>query len=166
MTEIIDDPEHVGRKGVDASASVESMERRLLRLEKAQAFAVDITSTHKDLGSLLQAVVDSSRDLLGAKYAALGVIGHEGRLDEFVHSGMDDSIVERIGALPRGNGILGLLTTKPTTLRLDDLSLHPDAVGLPPGHPPMGAFLGAPIRIGAEIFGNTIADMLTSRQRR
>ena len=130
------------------------MERRLLRLEKAQAFSVDITSTHKDLRSLLQAVVDSSRDLLGAKYAALGVIGHEGRLDEFVHSGMDDDVVERIGALPRGKGILGLLITEPATVRLDDLGLHPGAEGLPSGHPPMGAFLGAPIRVGAEIFGN------------
>jgi len=154
VTEIIDDPEQVGRPDAHVSASAESMERRLLRLEKAQAFAVDITSTHKDLRCLLQAVVDSSRDLLGAQYAALGVIGHEGRLDEFVHSGMDDDTVERIGALPSGNGILGLLTTEPTTVRLDDLSLHPDAVGLPPGHPPMGAFLGAPIRVGAEIFGN------------
>ncbi len=160
------------RPDVHVSVGAGSMQVRLLRLERAQAFAVDITSTQKDLRSLLQAVVDSSRDLVGARYAALGVIGRGGGLYEFVHSGMDDDTVARIGALPRGRGILGLLTTEPTLVRLGDLNRHPNAVGLPPGHPPMNAFLGAPIQVGGEVFGNLYltepinADEFTSEDER
>ncbi len=133
---------------------VDSIERRLLRLERAYAFAADTASAERDLPTVLQAIVDSSRNLLGARYAALGVIGHDGRLEEFVHSGMDDETVEKIGALPRGKGILGLLIDVPVPLRLSDLGSHEMAVGFPSGHPPMGAFLGVPIQVGGEVFGN------------
>ena len=133
---------------------VDSIERRLLRLERAYAFAADTASAERDLPTVLQAIVDSSRNLLGARYAALGVIGHDGRLEEFVHSGMDDEAVEKIGALPRGKGILGLLIDVPVPLRLSDLGSHEMAVGFPSGHPPMGAFLGVPIQVGGEVFGN------------
>jgi signal transduction histidine kinase len=90
-----------------------------------------------------------------ATYGALGVLTPDGRrLDRFVVVGMDDADAERIGRLPTGQGILGLLVTDPTPLRLDDLGQHPAAGGFPPGHPPMRSFLGVPIRIGETVFGN------------
>ena len=96
----------------------------------------------------------AARDLLGARYAALGVLGHDGQLEQFVHAGMDDDLVAAIGDLPRGRGILGLLISEPVPIRLADLSDHPASAGFPPGHPPMGSFLGVPVRIGEEVFGN------------
>jgi len=95
---------------------------------------------------VLRRIVDAARDL------ALGVIGRDGPLEQFVHAGMDADVVERIGELPRGRGILGLLISDPDPIRLPDLA----------GRPPMGAFLGVPIRAGEEVFGNLY---LTERAR-
>src|SRR3984957_12538607 len=103
---------------------------------------------------VLRQIVGAARDLLGARYAALGVLGRDGELEQFVHAGMDDALVAAIGDLPSGHGILGLLTSEPVPIRLADLSAHPAAAGFPPGHPPMGSFLGVPVRIGEEVFGN------------
>ena len=103
---------------------------------------------------VLRQIVGAARDLLGARYAALGVLGRDGELEQFVHAGMDDALVAAIGDLPRGRGILGLLISEPAPIRLADLSAHPAAAGFPPGHPPMGSFLGVPVRIGEEVFGN------------
>ncbi|MGO8860058.1 MAG: GAF domain-containing protein [Acidimicrobiales bacterium] len=133
---------------------VDKIRRRLLRLEQVNSFAAATSSAQSSLATVLQAIADSARDLIGAGYAALGVIGHDGRLQQFVHSGMDDDAVERIGALPRGEGILGVLIRDPVPLRLGDLSAHPALVGFPTGHPPMSAFLGVPIQIGGDVFGN------------
>ncbi len=103
---------------------------------------------------VLRQIVAAARDLLGARYAALGVLGRDGELEQFVHAGMDDELVARVGDLPRGRGILGLLSRNPVPIRLADLSAHPASAGFPPGHPPMTGFLGVPVRIGEEIFGN------------
>ena len=103
---------------------------------------------------VLRQIVAAARDLLGARYAALGVLGRDGELEQFVHAGMDDELVARLGDLPRGRGILGLLISDPVPIRLPDLSAHPASAGFPPGHPPMTGFLGVPVRIGEEIFGN------------
>lgn len=116
--------------------------------------ANSLVASDLSLPVVLRRIVDAARELVGARYAALGVIGWDGRLEEFVHSGMDDATVERIGALPRGAGILGLLIDQPTPLRLATLSEHPLAAGFPPNHPPMRGFLGVPIRVGSEVFGN------------
>jgi signal transduction histidine kinase len=90
-----------------------------------------------------------------ATYGALGVLTPDGsKLDRFIVVGMDDADAERIGRLPTGQGILGLLVADPTPLRLDDLGQHPAATGFPPGHPPMRSFLGVPIRVGETVFGN------------
>ncbi len=107
-----------------------------------------------DLETVLARVVDAGCALVDARYGALGVIGNDGQLDAFVHQGIDDATAERIGHLPAGRGILGLLIDEPTPLRLDDLSSHPASYGFPDKHPPMHAFLGAPIRAGGEVFGN------------
>jgi signal transduction histidine kinase len=111
---------------------------------------------------VLRRIVDVARDLVGARYAALGVIGHDGELEQFVHAGLDDDLVTAIGELPRGRGILGLLTSEPVPIRLADLAGHPASAGFPPGHPPMSAFLGVPVRAGEEVFGNLY---LTERTR-
>ena len=103
---------------------------------------------------VLRQIVEAARDLLGARYAALGVLGRDGGIEQFVHAGMDDELVARIGGLPKGRGILGLLSSEPVPIRLGDLSAHPASAGFPPGHPPMADFLGVPVRIGEEIFGN------------
>ena len=103
---------------------------------------------------VLRQIVGAARDLLGARYAALGVLGRDGGLEQFVHAGMDGEVVTRIGDLPEGRGILGLLISEPVPIRLADLSAHPASAGFPPGHPPMTGFLGVPVRIGEEVFGN------------
>ena len=111
---------------------------------------------------VLRQIVGAARDLLGARYAALGVLSRDGGLEQFVHAGMDGELVTRIGDLPRGRGILGLLISEPVPIRLGDLSAHPASAGFPPGHPPMAGFLGVPVRIGEEVFGNLY---LTERSR-
>ena len=90
-----------------------------------------------------------------ATYGALGLLTPDGRqVDRFLVVGMDDTDVERIGRLPTGKGVLGLLIADPTPLRLDDLADHPASIGFPRGHPPMRSFLGVPIRVGEAVFGN------------
>ncbi len=111
---------------------------------------------------VLRQIVAAARDLVGARYAALGVLGRDGELEQFVHAGMGEELAATIGELPRGRGILGLLIRKPVPLRLADLSGHPASAGFPPGHPPMTGFLGVPVRIGEEVFGHLY---LTERSR-
>ncbi|MFD2092934.1 GAF domain-containing sensor histidine kinase [Blastococcus deserti] len=90
-----------------------------------------------------------------ARYGALGILTPDGRqLDRFVIEGMGEEDRERIGRLPEGHGILGLLVAEPSVLRLDDLSQHPASIGFPRGHPPMRSFLGVPVRVGRTVFGN------------
>jgi signal transduction histidine kinase len=103
------------------------------------------------LDSILRAAVRH----VDATYGALGLLTPDGRqVDRFVVVGMDDTDAARIGRLPTGKGILGLLIDDPTPLRLDDLGEHPASIGFPPGHPPMRSFLGVPIWVGGAIFGN------------
>jgi signal transduction histidine kinase len=106
------------------------------------------------LDALLRRITQSAVDLVGAKYGALGVLSSHDDLDEFITVGIDDETRAAIGPLPRGKGILGLLISEPHPLRLDDLSDHVKSVGFPPNHPPMSSFLGVPIRVGEQIFGN------------
>ncbi|MEU3648093.1 GAF domain-containing protein [Lentzea sp. NPDC034063] len=113
-----------------------------------------VVASDLSLQAVLQHIVTTARELVEARYAALGVIGEHGLLDEFVHVGMDETTVERIGELPHGRGILGLLTSHPVPVRLTDLAAHPAAAGFPPHHPDMDSFLGVPIRIRDRIFGN------------
>jgi signal transduction histidine kinase len=103
----------------------------------------------------LQKIVRAAADHVGAAYGALGVLSADGReLDRFIVVGMADDDRERIGRLPTGRGILGLLIDEPAVLRLDDLREHPASAGFPPGHPPMRSFLGVPIRVRDTVFGN------------
>src|SRR5580704_8625411 len=143
---------------VDRADDVLATQGRLRGLLRANALIAGELS----LPVVLRQIVAAARDLVGARYAALGVLGRDGELDQFVHAGMDEELVARIGDLPRGRGILGLLIRQPAPLRLADLSGHPASAGFPPGHPPMTGFLGVPVRIGEEVFGNLY---LTERSR-
>ena len=120
-------------------------------LEAVLAVAEDL-----DLDAVLERIVVAACGLVDARFGALGVIDDDepSRLSSFVHHGMDPATIALVGNLPTGRGLLGQLTRDPRPLRLNDLSEHPAASGLPEGHPPMGAFLGAPIRVRGDVFGN------------
>jgi signal transduction histidine kinase len=107
-----------------------------------------------DLAALLRASVATAMELTGARYGALGVIGDQGGLSEFVHRGIAPEVVVEIGEPPKGHGVLGTITRLAQTVRLDDIAEHPDSVGFPAHHPPMQAFLGVPVRVGDIVFGN------------
>lgn len=116
--------------------------------------AVGAIASDLDLGSVLTRIVTAATELTGARYGALGVLGPDGRLVEFITTGLDDETRALIGDLPHGDGILGVIIEDPAGLRLVDLSAHPRSVGFPPNHPPMTTFLGMPVRIRGTVFGN------------
>jgi signal transduction histidine kinase len=107
-----------------------------------------------DLDRVLQLIVDSVRDLVHARYAALGIMDASGRIERFITSGMSPEARIAIGAPPRGHGLLGLIIREARAYRIADISKHRDAYGFPPGHPPMRSFLGVPVRTGGEPIGN------------
>lgn len=106
-----------------------------------------------DRTGVLTRVVDAAASLTGARYGALGIYGTDGHLAQFLTTGIDERTRREIGAEPRGDGILGLLRADPRPLRLPDLNRHPAALGMPPGHPAMGTFLGVPIRVRDTVVG-------------
>jgi signal transduction histidine kinase len=121
--------------------------------------AIFAISSDLELPAVLERIVQVACDQTGARYGALGVLGAdieagEILLSEFITEGIDDSVVTQIAHLPRGLGILGHVIRHPQPLRLDDISAHPDSVGFPAGHPAMHTFLGVPIRIRNQVFGN------------
>ncbi|WBP84882.1 sensor histidine kinase [Kitasatospora cathayae] len=107
-----------------------------------------------ELAQALQHIVEAAVTLVDAEYGALGVIGEDQRLSQFIPVGVTDDQVERIGDLPSGHGILGELIRHPEPLRLSRISDHPASYGFPANHPPMNSFLGVPIRIRDKVFGN------------
>ncbi|ABD10936.1 hypothetical protein ThrDRAFT_01987 [Frankia casuarinae] len=135
---------------VDRAQDVLATQSRLHGLLRANR----MVTADLSLDVVLRRIVESACELVDARYGALGVISRDGRLEQFVHVGMDPGLVETIGRLPRGDGVLGLLIAEPRPVRLDDIADHLQAVGFPPGHPPMRAFLGVPIRVRNEVFGN------------
>jgi len=107
------------------------------------------------LPNVLDRVLEVAREITGSRYAALGILDEEKReLEQFLTVGIDDEQRSRIGSLPRGHGVLGLLIRDPRPLRLDDVGSHPDSYGFPPDHPPMKTFLGVPVLIRGEAWGN------------
>lgn len=117
--------------------------------------AVTAVSADLELPVVLGRIVRSACALVNAKYGALGVLSPDGEhLVEFVTHGVSPEERERIGDPPRGHGILGLLIRDPRPRRLPDIAAHPDSYGFPPNHPPMRSFLGTPIRIRDQVFGN------------
>jgi signal transduction histidine kinase len=111
-------------------------------------------SAELSLGAVLQRIVDLAVEITGARYGALGVIGPDGRLAEFVTAGVDDETREAIGDPPVGRGVLGVMIEEGRSLRLDDIRSHARSVGFPPHHPPMTSFLGTPIVVRGTVFGD------------
>src|SRR5579863_681425 len=108
-----------------------------------------------DLPTVLRTVVETAVDLVGASFGALGVLDETGSgLAEFVHVGMTPEQIEAIGRLPEGQGLLGMLIKEPQPLRVAELGSHPESAGFPVGHPPMRSFLGVPVAVRGEPYGN------------
>ncbi|RBY80797.1 GAF domain-containing sensor histidine kinase [Blastococcus sp. TF02A-26] len=111
-------------------------------------------STGLDLDSTLRRIVEAAIGLVDARYGALGVLGAHGGLSAFIHAGMDPEAAARMPHLPEGKGVLGQVITEPYPLRVADLSGHPSSVGFPEGHPPMRTFLGVPVLVRGQVYGN------------
>ncbi|MDT5038042.1 MAG: hypothetical protein QOE03_3227 [Micromonosporaceae bacterium] len=110
--------------------------------------------TDLDLHSTLERIVMAACRLTDAAYGALGVIGPDRTLVEFITHGMSPDNHRLIGDLPSGHGVLGLLIEEPRPIRLPEIGAHPRAYGFPPHHPMMHSFLGVPVRIRDQVFGN------------
>jgi signal transduction histidine kinase len=135
----------------DAITSEQLDEQRLSRLIEVGRSLV----SERDLESLLTQVLDVARELTGARFAALGVLDESRQsLARFITRGVDAQTHRAIGDLPHGRGILGLLIQEPAPLRLHDLRTHPRSYGFPANHPPMRSFLGVPILIRGNAWGN------------
>ena len=128
------------------------------RLTTASASGVDDVQSALDaavrgiaglapLNDVLQVIVDRVRPLVSAQYAALGIVDPGGRIERFITSGMDDETRRRIGDLPEGHGLLGLIIRENRSFRIPDINVDPRRYGFPPNHPPMTSFLGVPISL-------------------
>lgn len=134
--------------GADSSGAPPDV--RLQKLIRANGAIVAELS----LSALLRRVAESAREIVGAQYAALGVVGADGTLEEFIHCGMDEETVAAIGELPKGRGLLGALLEDPHPIRLDSAADDPRSSGVPLAHPPITSFLGVPIRSATSVYGN------------
>jgi signal transduction histidine kinase len=135
---------------VDRAHDVKRAQGRLRALLQA------IETVTGDLESevVLRNVVEAACEIAHAQYGALGVIGPDGGIEQFIPVGVDDETKERIGPLPQGKGLLGALITDPRPIRLRHMSDDSRSTGFPPNHPPMESFLGVPIHVRDEVFGN------------
>jgi signal transduction histidine kinase len=150
-------PEEPGHK--IGSALDEPRLRRLMEVGRSLV-------SQLDLEAILQDLLETAREITGARYAALGILaqqqdvrtpaGTQGgtEIDRFLAVGIDDETRQRIGELPRGRGVLGVLIDDPVPIRLDDVGSHPRSFGFPAGHPPMKSFLGVPILVREQAYGN------------
>jgi len=137
-----------------AGEELEALTTDLPRGAQALLAAVIAISSDLDMHNVLDRIVMSSLELTSAKYGALGVIGTDGHLSDFIAHGIHPDVRAQIGELPHGRGILGLLIEHPEPIRLSRLQDHPASYGFPPHHPPMTSFLGVPVRIRGTVFGN------------
>jgi len=134
---------------------VEGVARLADRLQ-ALLQAVVAIGSHLELDAVLRRIAETAAELADAKFAALGVLdpGGESRLSQFITVGIDEEGRANIGDLPRGQGVLGVLIEEPRAIRLSNIADHEASFGFPPGHPPMHTFLGVPITVRGEAFGN------------
>lgn len=107
-----------------------------------------------DVDRVLQLIVDSVRELVAAKYAAIGIVGVDGSIERFITSGMSAETRAQIGPLPRGHGLLGTIIREGVTLRIPDIAQHPDTYGFPAHHPAMRSLLGVPVHVAGATVGN------------
>src|SRR3954462_9197383 len=157
--------EHEGQEasplsGMRLTELVEEVQERLASVARGQARVQHLldaflsVSTGLDLPSTLRRIVEAATDLVDARYGALGVLRKGGGLAAFIHVGIDDDLATMMGSLPEGKGVLGQLISEPYPLRIPDLGQHPSSVGFPAHHPPMESFLGVPVLVRGEVFGN------------
>jgi signal transduction histidine kinase len=138
------------RSLIEAEADVARAMARLAGLDEAtRAIAGEL-----DLDRVLQLIVDRVRELVEARYAALGIADARGRMERFITSGITPEQRAMIGPLPRGHGLLGTIIREGVSLRIPEIRRHPDSYGVPPNHPPMDSFLGVPVRVGGTPVGN------------
>src|ERR1051325_2888835 len=135
---------------VDRAHGGERAQGRLRALLRA----IETVTGDLALEVVLRNVVESACELAHAQYGALGVIGPDGGLEQFITVGVDDATAERIGPLPQGKGLLGALIPDPRPIRLRHMTDDSRSTGFPPNHPPMDSFLGVPIHVRDEVFGN------------
>src|SRR5512141_195212 len=132
--------------------------RQEARLRRRQLEALDLAvrgiAGVLSVERVLQLIVDRVRELVDAEYAALGIVGPFGRMDQFVTSGVTAEERARIGALPRGLGLLGLIIREDRSFLIDDINVDPRRYGFPEHHPHMRSFLGAPVRAKGHSIGN------------
>ena len=141
------------RRGVDAPTSrPDSSGPGSGEVQRDLLQAVIALATHLDLPRVLQEFVETGARLTGARYAAIGVLDPYGETSAFHHTGMRPEIVAALAHPPRGYGVLGAIPSD-DVLRLDDLTQHPEFGGFPAGHPPMGSFLGVPVRVHDRVYG-------------
>jgi len=155
----VPEPDELLSQLVDRAEDVRSAQLRMRGLLQANQSIV----ANLSLDVVLRTIVEAACELLEARYGALGVLSPDGHgLERFVHVGIDDASVARIGDLPQGKGVLGALIEDPVPIRLHELSDDVRSVGFPANHPPMHSFLGVPITIRGEVYGNLY---LTERAR-
>lgn len=135
---------------VDRAHQVLGTQGRLRSLLRASRAVVE----DLELEQVLRHIAEAALTLVDAQYAALGVIDRDGLLEQFIHVGMPDDVAARIGHLPEGHGILGAVIGSEHPIRLNTLGEDPRSVGFPANHPSMNTFLGVPIRVRGEIYGN------------
>jgi signal transduction histidine kinase len=146
--------EHENRRLQELTELRSAQDENLLRLQALIRAGMVLSST-LSLEEVLQTLVDSAREVIRARFAALGILDGSGKkLARFLHSGMDEKTVSKIGRWPTGGGTLGIMLSDAKTTRLPDLQSHPDFASFPDGHPPMHSLLGVPIHIGNRVFGN------------
>ncbi|MFF2779633.1 GAF domain-containing sensor histidine kinase [Streptomyces sp. NPDC058052] len=140
----------------EATRSLQGLSTELTARVPQLLEAMRSVGTGLELHTTLDRICETAAELADARYAAIGVVDEEGKgLSDFVTYGVGDDIARRIGHRPDGHaGLLGALIRDPRTIRLADLSADPRSAGFPPGHPVMRTFLGVPIRVQGEIFGN------------
>ena len=146
--------------GMRLTELVGEVQERLQAVARSQARVQGLldaflsVATGLDLRSTLRRIAQAAADLVDARYGAVGVLGPTGGLSDFITIGIDEELHARMGALPEGKGVLGQLITDPQPLRVADLRHHPASAGFPPNHPPMTSFLGVPVLVRGEVFGN------------
>jgi two-component system sensor histidine kinase DevS len=126
--------------------------------------AMLVITSGLDLDLTLRTIVHTAIELVDAQYGALGVRGDDHELVEFVYEGIDEETRQRIGPLPEGRGVLGVLIDDPHPIRLDNIVEHRASVGFPANHPPMRTFLGVPVSIRDEVYGNLYLTEKTTGQ--
>ncbi len=135
---------------VENAQKVLATQGRLRSLLRASQAVVE----ELDLATVLHRIITAAVDLVGARYGAIGVISPDGTLEQFIHVGLPDELVAQIGHLPEGHGLLGALIDEQIPIRLEHLREDPRSSGFPTGHPPMESFLGVPVQVRGEVYGN------------